>query len=432
MSDSAMENSPSFLVSSFRPDLAPYEDLYRKLHRHPDLSKHEAATASTVANVLRSLADVDVTTDIGGHGLVGILRNGQGPTVMLRAELDALPMLEQTNLPYAATVHAQDPQDGPSQPAMHACGHDMHMAGLLASAELLHRARERWSGTVVFLFQPDEENGAGAQCMVDDGLYDPRKHAVPHPDIVLGGHVMPMRAGTIATRRGAFNSTSESLRVTFYGHGGHGAKPHKAVDPVLMACSAVLKLQTIVSRETDPQQMAVVTVGSIHAGNAPNVIPEEATLLINTRSFSTSLQESVRDSIRRIVFAESEAFRAPKPPSIERITFFPLLYNDPSATDTLEKSMRHHFGGSFLPEIPASTGSEDISNLAAPSSAPVSFWNYGGICPNEWDGALEQGATERILANHNPKFAPVIQPTLTVATDAYALAALTFLTIRCF
>lgn len=202
--------------------------------------------------------------------------------------------------------------------------------------------------------------------MIDDGLYDPLKHAVPHPDVVIGGHAMPMRAGTISTRSGAFNSTSESMRVTFYGRGGHGAKPHKTVDLVIMACSAVLKLQTIVSREIDPQQMAVVTVGSIHAGNAPNVIPDEATLLINVRSFSTSLQEKVRDSIGRIILAESEAFGAPTPPSVERITFFPLLYNDPSATWVVEQSMRHHFGHSFLPGMAVSTGSEDISNLATP------------------------------------------------------------------
>ncbi|SPO02959.1 related to hippurate hydrolase [Cephalotrichum gorgonifer] len=424
MSDPQVQTSIRHLISNFRPDLAPYEALYRELHADPELSLYESKTASTVADLLRSLQDVEVKTIIGGEGVVGMLRNGDGPTVLLRAELDALPIHEQTGLPFASTKHMH------GKPVMHACGHDLHMSALLASAKLLHHAREHWSGTLIFAFQPDEENGAGAQAMVDDGLYDPQRHAVPHPDVVLGGHVMPMRAGKIATRAGAFNSTSESLRVTFFGRGAHGAKPHKSVDPVVMASSAVLKLQTIVSREMDPMQVAVVTVGSIQAGIAANVIPDKATLLINARSFSDDSQKMVRDSIRRIVNAESDALGAPEPPTIERISHFPLLFNDPKVTAAVSESMRNYFGDDFLADIPISTGSEDISNFAIPNSAPVCFWNYGGISPKTWDDAVEKGTVEQIPANHSAKFAPEIQPTLTVATDAYALAALTFLTLR--
>ncbi|KAK3996165.1 metal-dependent amidase/aminoacylase/carboxypeptidase [Cladorrhinum sp. PSN332] len=419
MSDSRAQTS-SQLASAYRPDLTPYENLYRQLHSAPELSRHEAATAAIIASTLQNLPGIDVKTGIGGHGVVGILRNGPGPTVLLRAELDALPVQEQTGLPYASVTPR----------VMHACGHDLHMTALLASAHLLHRAQEYWTGTLVFLFQPDEETGAGAQSMVDDGLYDELKHAVPHPTVVLGGHVMPMRAGSISTRVGAFNSSSESVRITLYGHGGHGAKPHKAIDPVVMACSVVLKLQTIVSREMDPMEAAVVTVGSIQAGIAPNVIPDEATILVNFRSFSTSSQEMLRNSITRIVNMESATFGAPKPPLIKRIAYFPLLFNDPSATITLKESMSLHFGAEFLPDLPASPGSEDISNLATPVSAPVCFWNYGGISPEIFDAAPDKAALDRIPANHNASFAPVVQPTLTVATDAYAVAALTFLELR--
>ncbi|OIW32473.1 metal-dependent amidase/aminoacylase/carboxypeptidase [Coniochaeta ligniaria NRRL 30616] len=418
----------SHLVSKFRPDLGPYEDLYRQLHKDPELSWNEATTAATIADHLQSLPGIEVKTGIGGHGLVGILRNGHGPVVLLRSELDALPILEQTGLPFASNKRMPFEPGAPQEPVMHACGHDMHMTALLASAKLLHTTRLLWRGTVVFLFQPDEENGTGAKRMVDDGLYDAERHAVPRPDVVLGGHVMPMRAGSISTRPGIFNTTSESVRITLYGQGSHGAKPHKAVDPVVMACSTVMKLQTIVSREMDPSDTAVVTVGSVQAGKAPNVIPDQATLLVNIRAIKESSLQKVKDSVKRIVDAECVSFNSPKPPLIENITFFPLLNNDDAATAKVQQAMRDHFGADFSAEVPVSTGSEDIANLALPISAPVCFWNYGGTDPKIWDEAVRRGKVEEIPANHSAKYAPVIQPTLTVATDAYSLAALTFLT----
>ncbi|KAM7197343.1 metal-dependent amidase/aminoacylase/carboxypeptidase [Naviculisporaceae sp. PSN 640] len=412
----------SRLITEFWPDLQPYEDLYRQLHADPELSRHEASTAAVVARQLQAIPGVTVKTGIGGHGVVGILRNGDGPVVMLRAELDALPVLEQTGLPYASTKRMAS-----GEPLMHACGHDLHMTALLAAAALLSRLRVYWGGTVVFAFQPDEENGAGAQRMVDDGLYDEKGHAVPHPNVVLGGHVMPMRAGSISTRTGPFNSASESFRVTLYGKGGHGGKPHQTIDPVVLACSTVLKLQTIVSREIDPQETAVVTVGSINAGRAANVIPEVATLLVNTRSFTDETRKRLRASITRIVEAECSSVGSPKPPLIEQISAFPLLYNDPTATTKVQKEMAKHFGTAFSTDIPISTGSEDIANLANPVGAAVCFWNYGGIDPTVWDDAVKQGTLGKIPANHSAFFAPVIQPTLRVAVDAYALAALAFL-----
>jgi len=387
----------SAVVSQFRPDLAPYEDLYRRLHADPELSRHEATTAAAVAERLRALDGVRVLTGVGGHGVVGVLGNGDGPVVLLRAELDALPVLEQTRLPFASTKRmAGGPGAAKEEPVMHACGHDLHMTGLLAAAQLLHAARGAWEGTVVFLFQGDEENGRGCREMVEDGLYDPQKHAVPRPQFVLGGHVMPMKAGSVSIRRGTFNTASESFRVTLYGLGSHGGKPHKSVDPVVLACSVVVKLQTIVSREIDPQDTAVVTVGSVMAGSAPNVIPDEAVVLINIRAFSEASLTRVRESMRRIVNAECLSFRTPRPPLIEPITYFPVLYNDPAATTKLEDALKGHFGEGFSSDIPVSTGSEDIANLATPVNAAVCFWNYGGTDPKMWDEAVQKGLVEQI------------------------------------
>lgn len=387
----------SHLVSKFRPDLLGHEALYRQFHRDPELLNQEQSTAATVNRYLQNLLDVEVEVkaNIGGHGVVGIYRNGDGPTVLLRAELDALPVLEQTSLPYASTKIVPGP-DGRATPVMHACGHDLHMTALLAAAKLLVSARESWAGTVVFLFQPSEEDGAGAQRMVDDGLYDPKRHGVPRPDVVLGGHVMPARAGTITTRGGVFNSASESFRVTLYGRGGHGGKPHATVDPVVLACSAVMKLQTVVSRETDPQDAAVVTVGAIHAGRAANVIPDEAVLLVNTRAFNEATQTRLRQSIRRIVAAEALAAGSPKEPLIEKIGGFPLLRNDDAAAEKVAAAMKAHFGDAFSTDAPISTGSEDFSNLATPVGAQVCFWNYGGIDPAVWDKAERKGKLEEI------------------------------------
>jgi amidohydrolase len=262
----------SKLITQYRPDMGHYEDLYRALHANPELSLQEDSTATEVANHLRSLG-LEVRMHIGGHGVVGILRNGIGKTVLLRAELDALPVKEKTGLSFASPKWMIDITDNVKKPVMHACGHDMHISSLLAASELLHSCRNSWAGTLLILFQPNEEHGAGAQAMVDDGLYE-EKHAIPKPDVVLGGHVMPMRAGVVGTRKGAFGSAANSYKAVLYGRGGHGSRPHMAVDPVVMASSTVLKLQTIVSREIDPQEAVVVTVGALHAGETENVISE--------------------------------------------------------------------------------------------------------------------------------------------------------------
>ncbi|OAG38318.1 hypothetical protein AYO21_07438 [Fonsecaea monophora] len=417
----------SRLIAQYLPDLGPYQHLYRTLHANPELSLQEERTAEVVAAHLRKLDGFDVRTHIGGHGVVGVLENGPGKTVLLRAELDALPVLERTGLEFASSKTVLDLSDNVVKPVMHACGHDLHMAALLAASELLHKGRHAWGGTVIALFQPNEERGAGAQAMVDDGLFDVNRHHIPIPHVALGGHVMPMRTGMIKTRSGVMGSAADSFLVTLYGRGGHGSRPHHAVDPVVLASSAVMKLQTIVSRETDPRETVVVTVGSLHAGSAANIISDEAELQINIRTFSSQTRHKVIEAVRRIVDAECRAFGSPKPPRIEHIGSFPLLYNNEAATDIVSEAMKNHFRGEFGTDATISTGSEDFANLTSPLSIPSVFWNYGGIDAQQWDDAVHNGKLEDIPGNHSSYFAPVIQPTLSVGTEAYATAALAFL-----
>lgn len=422
-----MADALSELIAKYRPDLGPYHDVYRSLHAKPELSWQEQETAKFAAEYLHKLSPVfDIKTKIGGHGLVGILRNGTGRTVLLRADMDALPVLEDTGLPYASTVRQVD-NDGIEKPVMHACGHDMHVTSMLAAAELLVSAREHWKGTLIVLFQPAEERGGGAQAMVDEGLYTSR--GVPKPDVVLGGHVMPLRAGTLGTRRGVVASAADSMRVTLFGRGGHASQPHRSLDPVVMAASAVLRLQTIVSREIAPNEPAVVTVGSLVAGHTENIISDKAELKINVRSFKTETREKVLRSVDRIIRAECAASGAEKDPVFEPTSSFPLTINDDAVTAALETSFSAHFGGDYTPEVPSLGGSEDFSILGTAIDRPCCYWVYGGVDHAKWDAAEKAGRiAEDIPFNHSPFFAPVIEPTLTRAVDALALGALTFLT----
>ncbi|KAL9001386.1 MAG: hypothetical protein Q9169_000277 [Polycauliona sp. 2 TL-2023] len=301
----------SRVVAHHRPDVAPYEALYRKFHANPELSLQEEATAAVVASHLRSLEHLDVRTNVGGHGVVGIVGNGDGKTVLLRADMDPLPVQEQTGLEHASTKRMVDVADDVARPVMHACGHDMHVTSLLAAGELLVSCRGSWAGTVVLLFQPNEERGAGAQAMVDDGQYDEQRHAVPKPDVVLSSHLMPMKAGHVNARKGVFGSTAVSYHVMLLGRGGHGSRPHTTIDPVVLAASTVMKLQTIVSREMNPQEAVVVTVGASQAGAVENVISGEAKLLVNSRAFSVDGRDRVGVAIERIIRAECESAGSP-------------------------------------------------------------------------------------------------------------------------
>ena len=410
------------LVKANRPTLDPYEALYKHFHSHPELSLQEKETAATIAKQLRSIGGFELHEHIGGHGLVGVLKNGSGKTILLRADIDALPVEEQTGLPYASKVTMKD-NDGVVKPVMHACGHDMHITCLLAAAELLHKARNSWKGTLIVLFQPAEERGAGAKAMVADGLYS----KIPVPDIALGAHLMPFRAGVVGTKVGLMASAADSFQITLFGRGGHASQPHRTVDPVVMAAQIVVRLQTIVSREVSPDDAAVVTVGSVQAGMTENIIPAQATIKINVRTIDKQTRERVLASIRRIVKAECEASGATEEPTFEPTSQFPFTMNDEEATTPLEEVFSQAFD-SYDRDISRLQGSEDFSILATSQNRPASFWVYGGVDPEKWDAAEKAGRLqEDIPINHSPFFAPVIQPTLRTGVDSYALAALAFM-----
>jgi amidohydrolase len=301
-SDPALVRLPGLL-----PEL---EALYTDVHAHPELSMQETRTAGLAAERLRA-AGYDVMTAIGKTGVVGLLRNGPGATVMLRADMDALPVEEATELPYASKVRATD-RDGKTVPVMHACGHDMHVAWLVGATALFAQARDTWRGTLMAVFQPAEETAEGAQAMIDDGLFD----RFPKPDVVLGQHVMVGPAGAIGGRAGAITSAADSLQIRLFGRGAHGSMPQASIDPVVMAAATVMRLQTIVSRELAAAEAAVVTIGSLQAGTKENVIPEEAVIKLNVRSFDEGVRQRVLAAIERIVNAEAAASGAPRPPEI--------------------------------------------------------------------------------------------------------------------
>ncbi|KAJ4294372.1 hypothetical protein N0V90_008062 [Kalmusia sp. IMI 367209] len=423
-----MAASITDLLASKPLDLAPYEDLYKHYHAHPELSNQEKETAATTAKYLSKLPDFKITTGIGGHGFAGVLSNGSGPTVLLRSDLDALPIKEVTNLRYASTARQVSERTGEDSPVMHACGHDMHITCLLAAAEHLSALRSSWSGTLIVLFQPAEERGTGAQAMVDDGLYDKNKHAIPVPDYVLGQHVMALPAGKIGSRVGTIMAAADSYKVTVFGRGGHGSMPHRTIDPVMMATNIVVRLQNIVSRETDPSDMAVLTVGYLRGGHTENIIVDHAELGIDIRTINTSTHDRVVASMKRIIHAEYIASGATKEPTIEHTRFFPQTDNDEDMEGKLANSFQDFFGDEFDPQIARTNASEDVSILASSQGKPSLFWFFGGVDPELWAQKEREGRLfEDIPQNHSSSFAPVIQPTLQTGVNALCVAALTFL-----
>lgn len=393
------------------------EELYRHLHAHPELSHEERRTAATVAERLRE-SGFDVHEGVGGTGVVGILGNGDGPRVLLRADMDALPVREASGVDYASTVTASD-----GTPVAHACGHDVHVTCLLEAADLLARAKGAWSGTVVALFQPAEELADGAQTMVDDGLAD----VVGAVDVAMAQHVLAFPAGTVGTRTGSMLSAADSIRITVHGRGSHGSMPQTAVDPVVLAAMIVVRLQTIVAREVGPTDSAVVTVGAVHAGSKSNVIDDHAVLEVNTRTFSEETRQQVLDAIKRIVVAECEASGSPREPEFELYERFPTTVNDEDTTATVRAAFDEHFGDRAV-DLPLQSASEDFSDIPAALGVPYTYWGLGGTDADEYARAETAGrVAQDISANHSPAFAPVIQPTLDTGTRAMVVAALAYL-----
>lgn len=399
------------------------EDTYRNLHQHPELSGQEHRTAAVVADRLR-LAGFDVTAGVGGTGVVGILRNGAGPAVLLRADMDGLPVLEDTGLPYASTETATPEGGGTPVPVAHACGHDMHTACLLGAAQLLALAEKHWRGTLIALFQPAEETVDGAQGMVDDGLAT----LVGPVDVALGQHVAPLPAGTVATKAGPFFSAADCIRVTVHGRGGHASMPQACIDPVVLAASIVMRLQTIVAREIEPGEPAVVTVGSITAGTKANIIADHAELQINIRTYNESTRSTILAAIRRIVIAECAASNSPREPDFEMFDQAPLTINDTDVTAKVTETFTELLGEGRVIVPPRILGSEDFSDIANGVNAPYTYWLLGGADPAAFDAAAVTGSVPAELpVNHSPRYAPVIQPTLDTGTVALVAAALAWL-----
>ena len=384
------------------------EELYRDLHAHPELSSHETATSAQVADRLESFG-YDVR-HVGG-GVVGVIANGPGRTVLARADMDALPVTELTGLPYASKVTAVD-ESGATVGVSHACGHDVHVTCLLGAAASLAGERDTWGGTFIALFQPAEETGAGARGMVDDGLTD----KIPRPDVAFAQHVLGHEAGVVGTQAGPALSAGDSVRITVHGKGSHGSMPHLGVDPVVLAASIVLRLQTIVARETKPGEFAVVTVGSSIAGTKSNIIPDRAVLLVNIRTYDETVRERVIAGIERIVRAECAASGSPAPPTFEYYDQFPLTDNDPDVTARVSEAFRSHFGAARVIGLGRVTASEDFSRLPDAFGTPYTYWGVGGFAPDQPS-----------FPNHSPYFAPTLQPTLTAGTEALVVAALAYL-----
>ena len=384
--------------------------LYLDLHQNPELSMHETQTAAKLAAQLRS-AGYEVTEHVGGAGIVAILRNGSGSTIMLRTELDALPVEEKTGLPYASKVHAKD-DSGHDVPVMHACGHDLHMASLVGTAEIMAHSKNTWHGTLVLVGQPAEETISGARKMIDDGFLT----RFPKPDAGVALHVGNLLpAGKVGIAPGTYDANADSLRITIYGKGGHGSAPHTAIDPIVIAARTILALQTIPSREVKPGQMAVVTVGYIHAGNKNNIIPDEAELGLTVRTYKADVRKQVLAAIERITKAEAVAAGAPREPTIEHYEATDSVFNDPSLAARLKGTLESALGKDNVVMEEPHTASEDYSVFIEQGIASL-YFSLGGANPEKLAAAQAAGTT--LPSNHSSLFAPDVEPALRTGITA--------------
>ncbi|WP_153506331.1 amidohydrolase [Cumulibacter manganitolerans] len=406
-------------ILAAQPSITDWQDdLYIHFHRNPELSFVEHQTHDRIAEELDRLDGVEVVRHIGETGLVGIVRNGDGPTVLMRADIDALPVRELTGLEYASTVVGVS-SDGETSPVMHACGHDIHISSLLGATRLLTEHTDAWSGTFLALFQPAEERATGAEKMVDDGLVD----RIPKPDVAFSQHVMPQAAGDIHANIGPAMSAADSMKITLFGRGGHGSMPQTTVDPAVLASLVVLRLQTIVARELAPHDFGVVTVGKMVVGSKVNIISDRAELHVNVRSFNEQTRAHILEAIERMVNAECEASGSPQPPTFEYYDQFPLTDNDEDVTTRVRSAFADAFGDRFIEATPSS-GSEDFGAIPNAFGVPYCYWMVGGSDREAFADAKKRGViAKEIPGNHSPFFAPVMHPTLDAATKAILVVA---------
>lgn len=361
----------SSIIRAYRPDLSIYEDFYRGAHQDPEISGLEARTASVVASHLLRLGFV-IHSNIGTHGVVGVLKNGPGKTILIRAELDALPILEQTNLPYKSTKRMID-RYGNERPIMHACGHDMNMAALLAASALLKSAREEWSGTLITLFQPDEEETGGAKAMINDGLYS----KIPVPDIMLGQHVVSLKTAQIAIRPGPVLVAADAMNVRIIGGPCPGVNPQNCVDPIPIAMRIVMQLQDVVTKKVGPGEFATVACWGFHAGIPGNDYVAYADFLLDIKTFKPKIRSQVLSVIRTTIELECKASNTPQDPIINNSVRAPLTSNTPSIVEPISRTFSAHFA-SDLVEMEMTSACEDFSTLGALHNVPYAYWNFGG------------------------------------------------------
>lgn len=400
-------------IHEYMPDL---ESIYKFLHSHPELSMMEVNTSRYIVEQLKRMDITEVHEHIGNTGVVAVLQNGDGPVVMMRADMDALPMQESTGVPYASSATSIN-RKGDTVPVAHMCGHDMHMTWLLGALRVLQDTKDDWKGTVVAVFQPGEETAEGSQAMLDDGL----SGIIPKPDVILGQHVLQYKAGTIGYKAGQILTAGDSLKVTFYGKGGHGGMPHDAIDPVVMACSAVTRLQTLISREVSPQMQAVITVGEFHAGKAENIIPDEAYFKLNVRTIDETVRHHILKGIRRICQAEALASNAPKEPLFEEINNYPLTVNDRKSTERIAQAFTSYFGNHVF-ETKALGASEDFSRYGRAWDVPYVYWFVGGTDTTVYEQAVKENTVGQLPGPHSPFWAPALHPTLETGITAMIVA----------
>jgi hippurate hydrolase len=398
------------------------EQLYREFHSHPELSFQERQTGERLATQLRQ-AGLEVTSSVGGHGVVGVLRNGAEPTILVRTDLDALPVKEQTGLPFASHVRMTNDL-GLEVDVMHACGHDVHITSLIGVARLLAQLKDRWKGTVVFIGQPAEERGGGARAMLADGLFT----RFPKPQFCLALHVnAEMPAGSVGVVEGWVLANVDSVDVTIRGVGGHGAWPHKTKDPIVLASQTVVALQTIVSREIDPLDSAVVTVGSIHGGSKHNIIPDEVKLQLTVRSFSDEMRAKTLASIQRIVRGQAISAGLPEDRmpvvKIDEKEFTPACFNNPELARRVGGVFRQFFGDKAVPSRKPVMGGEDFSEYGrTPDKIPICIFWLGSV---ESERVAESERTGQPLPSlHSPFYRPLAEPTIKTGVTAMTAAVL--------
>ncbi|KAK0705597.1 hypothetical protein B0H67DRAFT_637779 [Lasiosphaeris hirsuta] len=403
------------IVESNRPDLGQYAGFYRDVHQNPDISAMEANTAKKAASHLERLG-YTVHPHIGGHGVVGMFSNGPGKIVLMRAELDALPILEETSVPYRSERRMVD-RYGNERPVMHACGHDMNMAALLAAADLLKAAAHHWNGTLLVVFQPDEEETGGAQAMLDDGLYD----RVPVPDLMLGQHVGPLRAGTVAIRSGPILVAADSLRIRVTGGPCEGsANPQICVDPIPLSMRIVSGLQEAVTHEVGPHEDATVACWGFHAGEPGDDYVTHADILLDIKTIKPDIRRRVLDVVMKKFLDECRAAGVPRDPEFKHTVRAPLTSNDDAIAGTVRYAFHDYFAGNVA-EMTLNRACEDFSTLgAAPYNVPYAYWKFG---------STPEDAVKPVPVNHSPFFAPEVNLTLKTGADAMALAALAFLVV---